>query len=243
MNRPTVRPTRMADARTNFTALQVDEAAEEKVEGRGHERKVLHKVLLHAFAGSATALVAATFLDGSRFGWHPTMMAAAYAFAMAQGVHLATDATKLPPGSQRLQQLIVHAWTMAAAIGCAGLGAYAIYSNKTLHGKPHFVTLHAKVGLATLCLSIVAPLLGVVSFKKLGIYEKLPVALQAQSKWFHRNVGKITFFLAAGASLLGLNTPSIFKGWVTLVIMGLVLANSAAVAVYVFGTPKSEPRE
>lgn len=243
MNRPTVRPSRMADTNTGFAALQVDEEGGERMQERGNKHTALHKGMLHAFSGATTALVAAAFLDGSRFGWHPTMMATAYAFSMAQGMHLATDATGLPPGNQRLRQLIVHAWTMAAAVACAGLGAYAIYSNKTLHDKPHFVSLHARIGLATLCLSVVAPLLGVVAFKKLGIYEGLPLALQTQVKWLHRNTGKITFFLAGGTSLLGLNTPSIYKGWVTLLLMGLVLANSAAVASYIFTGRKVEPRE
>ncbi len=59
---------------------------------------------------------------------------------------------------------------------------------QVVHGKVHFKSLHAKVGLAVFILSIVAPLGGVVSFRRLGLLQRLPEKLQPQIKWAHRNV-------------------------------------------------------
>ena len=59
---------------------------------------------------------------------------------------------------------------------------------QVVHGKTHFKSWHAKVGLAVFILSIGAPLGGVVSFRRLGLLQRLPEKLQPQIKWAHRNV-------------------------------------------------------
>ncbi len=62
---------------------------------------------------------------------------------------------------------------------------------QVVHGKAHFTSWHAKVGLAVFILSIVAPLGGVVSFRRLGLLQRLPEKMQPQIKWAHRNVSII----------------------------------------------------
>ncbi len=57
-----------------------------------------------------------------------------------------------------------------------------------VHGKAHFTSWHAKVGLAVFTLSILVPLGGIVSFRKFGLLQRLPEKLQPQIKWAHRNV-------------------------------------------------------
>lgn len=57
-----------------------------------------------------------------------------------------------------------------------------------MHGKTHFKSVHAKVGLAVLILSIVAPLGGMVSYRRFGFLQRLPEKLQPRVKWAHRNV-------------------------------------------------------
>lgn len=59
---------------------------------------------------------------------------------------------------------------------------------QVLHDKPHFRSIHAKFGLATLVLGILAPLGGVVSFRRFGLLQRFPDRLQMRIKWFHRNV-------------------------------------------------------
>ena len=53
-----------------------------------------------------------------------------------------------------------------------------------------FTSWHGKVGLAVFILSIVAPLGGVVSFRRLGLLQRLPEKMQPQIKWAHRNVSR-----------------------------------------------------
>ena len=53
-------------------------------------------------------------------------------------------------------------------------------------GKPHFRTLHARMGLAALLLGIAAPLGGALAFKSLGLLDGRSETLQQRVKWAHR---------------------------------------------------------
>ena len=61
-----------------------------------------------------------------------------------------------------------------------------------MHGKAHFTSWHAKVGLTVFILSIVAPLGGIVSFRKFGLLQRLPEKLQPQVKGAHRAVSQLS---------------------------------------------------
>ncbi len=50
------------------------------------------------------------------------------------------------------------------------------------------VLVLTQCGLASLILSILAPLQGVISFRKLGIIQKFPERLQPSIKALHRSV-------------------------------------------------------
>ena len=63
-------------------------------------------------------------------------------------------------------------------------------SCQVVHGKAHFTSWHAKVGLTVFILSIVAPLGGVASFRKFGLLQRMPEKLQPRIKWAHRNVSQ-----------------------------------------------------
>ena len=57
-----------------------------------------------------------------------------------------------------------------------------------LNGKAHFTSLHGKVGVLTLALLGASPLLGSLSFRRLGLLQRLPEGLQPHVKWLHRLV-------------------------------------------------------
>lgn len=59
---------------------------------------------------------------------------------------------------------------------------------QTVHDKEHFKSVHAKFGLATFIFGIIAPLGGLISFRRLGLLKKFPEKYQARIKWAHRNV-------------------------------------------------------
>lgn len=60
---------------------------------------------------------------------------------------------------------------------------------QNLKGKQHFTSLHGKVGVVTLALALASPLLGVCSFRRLGVIQKFPEPWQPRLKWLHRLVG------------------------------------------------------
>ena len=53
-------------------------------------------------------------------------------------------------------------------------GFGVIYRNKVIHGRAHFTSLHGKMGLLTLVLALLSPVLGALSFKSLGLINMLP---------------------------------------------------------------------
>jgi len=53
-------------------------------------------------------------------------------------------------------------------------------------GKPHFRTVHARVGLAALLLGLAAPAAGALAFKSLGLLARAPESVQLRVKWAHR---------------------------------------------------------
>lgn len=50
------------------------------------------------------------------------------------------------------------------------------------------MSLHGKVGLIATVLVAIAPMLGILSFRKLGILTKLPAEWHPIVKWTHRMV-------------------------------------------------------
>ena len=83
-----------------------------------------------------------------------------------------------------------------------------------LHGKPHFGSLHAKLGFAASVLTLLVAAGGLASFRKLGILQRLPEALQGPIKAVHRNVQPSGIALASrrppGADVL---TPPCRLAW------------------------------
>jgi len=173
--------------------------------------KLPYGVPAGVFAGTVM-LVGWTYFNGELFGYHVTCMAAGFPFFMAEGILLSNHGVVLKPGPERLQLFQKHlalqlcGWLLIAA------GFYAIYHNKDVHGKPHFMTRHATLGVSTIVLALlVTPALGAGAFKWLGIHEKLPESWQVPTKTFHRWSGGATFGLAVLTVLYGMATPGIYK--------------------------------
>ena len=59
---------------------------------------------------------------------------------------------------------------------------------QALRKKPHFTSLHGKVGVIALVLVGAAPALGFLSFRKMGLLTRLPAEMQPKVKWAHRLV-------------------------------------------------------
>merc|ERR1739848_915516 len=81
----------------------------------------------------------------------------------------------------------------------AMFGWYVIHSIKDANGKPHFTTVHGKVGLACLIITFASAVGG-------GVFLDPDVGSMKASKWIrrvHRYAGRGILALAAVASLMG----------------------------------------
>ena len=166
-------------------------------------------VAFHALCVVASLGIAGSTFDGSRFGYHPTFMATGYVLLMAEGAYAAVK-FRTADGPDRVSLIWRHAAIQGAGVLCACIGFYAIYTNKTLHGKPHFTSYHSYAGLAAFVLALVAPLGGLVSFKRLGMLTKLPQSYWAPVKLAHRKAGSATVFVALLAVLLTLTHKAVY---------------------------------
>lgn len=131
-------------------------------------------VLLHGSTISLSLSIAFSLFDSSLFSWHPLFMSLGFILFMTEGVMSAVTLRGIPPGHQRVLAIQSHALMQLRSLVCVIIGFAVIYRNKAIHSKPHFVSSHAKVGLATLILAVIMPILGAVSFKSLGLLTLLP---------------------------------------------------------------------
>ena len=97
------------------------------------------------------------------------------------------------------------------AVVCIGIGFYAIYRNKELHGKPHFTSYHGLAGAAVLTATAAVPAGGALAFKHLGLMRHAPEMRLALIKALHRRAGALTYFAATLVVALGLCTPAIHQ--------------------------------
>lgn len=80
------------------------------------------------------------------------------------------------------------------------IGFLIIMSNKIIHDKAHFVSLHAKFGLAAIVFMFLTMLGGICALYSLKLKQYLA---PLYTKLIHASVGLITFSLGVTAILLG----------------------------------------
>lgn len=89
-------------------------------------------------------------------------------------------------GEARTSRIFTHSALQNLGIVCSLGGFAAIYMNKNKLGYPHFVSPHAKVGLAAVILAVGASVGGAFAFKRLGLFDLLPRSVQGVIKQRHR---------------------------------------------------------
>jgi cytochrome b-561 domain-containing protein 2 len=135
----------------------------------------------------------ALFDSSVLFTYHPTFMSLGFGLFMTLGVGAGLKLRALAPGAERVKALWAHAATQTLALALAIGGFVAIYRNKATHDKPHFTTTHGKLGLLTICLTILSPAIGALAFKKLGALDMLPESIRPLVKAVHRRLGLVTW--------------------------------------------------
>ncbi|PNH10254.1 hypothetical protein TSOC_003067 [Tetrabaena socialis] len=183
--------------------------------GKSSQRIVSRLTMtLHVSVVVVSLSIAFTLFDNTLFGWHPALMSIGYIVFMAEGLIAAIHFRHID-GLERVKAIWSHALLQLRALFCILLGFGVVYRNKILHGKPHFMSLHAKFGLATLVLTTLMPLWGLVSFKRMGIIQRFPERLHPLIKQLHRQLGLLTWLLALATIELALPHPAVRKGLLT----------------------------
>jgi hypothetical protein len=130
------------------------------------------------------------------FSWHPMCMLLAY-------VSLAGNAALIKKigGYENTK---THGYMMSGAIALASLGFYVIYSNKEMFGKPHFMSIHGKLGVTVLALYFAIGAFGAIALhpdfgimktnKTLRTVHKFAGRTATATAWFCCVLGKSAAF-------------------------------------------------
>ncbi|GAQ86595.1 hypothetical protein KFL_002990030 [Klebsormidium nitens] len=122
-------------------------------------------------------------------------MSIGYMALLGEGILLATGAK----GKDRDFYLWLHSVCQVAGAVAIFCGLLAILQNKFQLGKPHFVTLHARLGLGTLIITALAATGGLPDFYGLPpSWRKFQTLVNRT----HRRIGRVAF----GAGLLTMVT-------------------------------------
>merc|ERR1719284_183807 len=122
-------------------------------------------------------------------------MALGFVAFMAIGIMRAIDFRKVG-GQARVAAIFIHGFLQTAAMACISLGFAAIFQNKIINGKAHFVSQHGKLGLAATVLAALVAIGGAFAFKKFKLIDMFPTAMQPVIKERHRQLGTVTLLLA-----------------------------------------------
>ncbi|KAK3512368.1 hypothetical protein QTP70_007365 [Hemibagrus guttatus] len=96
----------------------------------------------------------------------------------------------------------LHWILQCSCVSCTLVGLGAIFWNKHVHGKPHFSTWHALLGLVTVCVVVLQSVAALPL-----IYHKLAKGWSlAKLKRYHAAVGLVTYLLGSASLLLGVSS-------------------------------------
>jgi hypothetical protein len=79
-----------------------------------------------------------------------------------------------------------HGYLSSAGFTLACVGMYIIYRNKDIHGKPHFTSTHAWMGIATMICAFLPAMFGVVFLHPDFGLDKTNKDYRFAHKWFSR---------------------------------------------------------
>jgi len=149
----------------------------------------------------------------SFFSWHPTMMILAYGFLMFEGIQSFSRSNPLLSRIKASSRLSIHWIMMSAAMLCVCVGMFVVYTHKEAMGKPHFSSLHSKLGAAANTCAFGAAMGGFLA------KNRTRFGLPAAIKLGHSMFGVLVFVLGTLALLTGLSSE-----WFT----GVVMANTSS---------------
>ncbi|XP_045616924.1 transmembrane reductase CYB561D2 [Procambarus clarkii] len=159
----------------------------------------------------------------SLFSWHPVCMTLAFTGLMTEAVFMFSK-SGLAAGRVHSTKITAH-WVVLILVATVhGVGFAAIYYNKELNNKPHFVSWHGCVGLAASVLLWVQLNAGVFAkYPKLlksimqvktvkanhGLFgmfmfttSMVTIVLGLCTTWFQDNASRLAFYSSLGLHIL-----------------------------------------
>jgi cytochrome b-561 domain-containing protein 2 len=134
----------------------------------------------------------------SFFSWHPTMMILAYGWLLFEGIQSFSKSNPLLSRIKPSKKLTIH-WIMTSlGLVCICVGMGVVYTHKEAMGKPHFTSLHSKLGAAANTCAFGAALGGVLAKYRLSF------GIPATIKLGHALFGVLVFILGTLALFTGL---------------------------------------
>lgn len=127
------------------------------------------------------------------FSWHPTCMTVAFGLLITQAIIIFSPESSLTPNSSKSDKVQLH-WILNVFGILAVVGGFsAIYLNKEINGRKHFVSWHGTFGLATTVGIFLAAIGGLAAKYSSSLRKYLkPISV----KLYHATGAMMVFILA-----------------------------------------------
>lgn len=170
-------------------------------------------MVVHIISVALTAFYLYAANPGSDlFSWHPTCMSVAFVLLLLQAIVIFSPESSLTPTSPKPEKVQLHWILHLFGLVSAVCGFGAVYLNKEMNNRKHFVSWHSKFGFATMVGVLCAIIGGLMAKYSLNLRNWIrpinmklyhatagmlvflcamtTVALATYSNWFHNRFGK-----------------------------------------------------
>lgn len=167
------------------------------------------KMVVHLLSLAFTGFLLYTSKPGSDlFSWHPTCMTVAFVLLLLQAIVLFSPESSLIPTTHRHEKIQLHWILHAFGVTSALFGFGSVYLNKEIHERNHFVSWHAKFGLATM-IGVMVTVVGGVMAKYSASFDLIKRFVRpVNMKLYHATGGMLIFMLAMATVAL-----SCYSNW------------------------------
>ncbi|CAF1392795.1 unnamed protein product [Rotaria sordida] len=142
------------------------------------------------------------------FSYHPLMMTIGLLFCYGNAILLYRTFKQIP----KLMVKIFHACFLIISLTLGILGLAAIIRSKVINNRPHFMTFHSWIGIATIGLFVFQWICGFISY----LFPKLSLDIRKGYMPTHRLWGKIIFLSSVASILTGLSEHGMTSSFFTM---------------------------
>ncbi|CAF3225598.1 unnamed protein product [Rotaria sp. Silwood2] len=142
------------------------------------------------------------------FSYHPVMMTIGLLFCYGNAILLYRTFKQ----TSKLMMKIFHACFLIISLTLSIFGLAAIIQSKIISNRPHFMTFHSWIGIATIGLFAFQWICGFISY----LFPKLSLDIRKGYMPTHRLWGKIIFLSSVVAILTGLSEHGMTSSFFTM---------------------------